>query len=72
MKYLGSVTDNKDLVTKKYVDNAVAGGGGLTRNSRFYLSRWFIVYINNINQTIGISWWYVGTLGTRTCAYKCK
>ncbi len=27
MKYLGSVTDNKDLVTKEYVDNAAAGGG---------------------------------------------
>ena len=28
MKYLGKITDNKDLVTKEYVDNAVAGGGG--------------------------------------------
>lgn len=28
MKYLGRITDNKDLVTKEYVDNAVAGGGG--------------------------------------------
>lgn len=28
MKYLGIITDNKDLVTKEYVDNAVAGGGG--------------------------------------------
>ena len=27
MKYLGSVTDNKDLVTKEYVDNAAVGGG---------------------------------------------
>lgn len=26
MKYLGKITDNKDLVTKEYVDNAVAGG----------------------------------------------
>lgn len=33
MKYLGTITDNKDLVTKEYVDNAVAGGGsgGLTK-----------------------------------------
>lgn len=30
MKYLGTITDNKDLVTKEYVDNAVAGGGGVT------------------------------------------
>ena len=28
MKYLGKITDDKDLVTKEYVDNAVAGGGG--------------------------------------------
>lgn len=28
MKYLGSITDDHDLVTKKYVDDAVAGGGG--------------------------------------------
>ena len=27
MKYLGPVTDNKDLVTKEYVDNAAVGGG---------------------------------------------
>lgn len=34
MKYLGSVTDNKDIATKEYVDNKVAqsgGGGGLTQ-----------------------------------------
>lgn len=31
MKYLGTITDNKDLVTKEYVDNAVVGGGGLTK-----------------------------------------
>lgn len=31
MKYLGTITDNKDLVTKEYVDNATAGGGGLTK-----------------------------------------
>lgn len=30
MKYLGKITDDKDLVTKEYVDNAVAGGGGVT------------------------------------------
>ena len=33
MKYLGTVTDNKDIATKEYVDNAIAasgGGGGLT------------------------------------------
>ena len=33
MKYLGTVTDNKDITTKEYVDNAIAasgGGGGLT------------------------------------------
>lgn len=28
MKYLGTITDNKDLVTKEYVDSAVTGGGG--------------------------------------------
>ena len=28
MKYLGKIQDDKDLVTKEYVDNAVAGGGG--------------------------------------------
>ena len=28
MKYLGKITDDKDLVTKEYVDQAVAGGGG--------------------------------------------
>lgn len=34
MKYLGTITDNKDLVTKEYVDNKIAqsgGGGGLTQ-----------------------------------------
>lgn len=34
MKYLGSVTDNKDIATKEYVDNKIAqsgGGGGLTQ-----------------------------------------
>lgn len=31
MKYLGTITDDKDLVTKEYVDNAIAGGGGLTK-----------------------------------------
>ena len=32
MKYLGSVTDNKDIVTKKYVDDKVfQAGGGLTK-----------------------------------------
>ena len=33
MKYLGTITDNKDITTKEYVDNAIAasgGGGGLT------------------------------------------
>ena len=30
MKYLGKITDDKDLVTKEYVDNAVASGGGVT------------------------------------------
>lgn len=30
MKYLGKITDNKDLVTKEYVDNAVSGGGGMS------------------------------------------
>lgn len=28
MKYLGTITDNKDLVTKEYVDNVIPGGGG--------------------------------------------
>lgn len=28
MKYLGKVTDPKDIATKEYVDNAVAGGSG--------------------------------------------
>lgn len=31
MKYLGTITDNKDLVTKEYVDNAIVAGGGLTK-----------------------------------------
>ena len=34
MKYLGTITDNKDLVTKEYVDSKVSqsgGGGGLTQ-----------------------------------------
>ena len=31
MKYLGTITNDKDLVTKEYVDGAVAGGGGLTK-----------------------------------------
>ena len=31
MKYLGTIMDDKDLVTKEYVDNAIAGGGGLTK-----------------------------------------
>lgn len=28
MKYLGTITDNNDIATKEYVDNAVASGGG--------------------------------------------
>ena len=33
MKYLGNITNDKDIVNKEYVDNAVAGagGGGLTK-----------------------------------------
>lgn len=31
MKYLGTITDSKDLVTKEYVDNVEIGGGGLTK-----------------------------------------
>jgi hypothetical protein len=34
MKYLGTITDDNDIATKEYVDNAVAsggGGGGLTK-----------------------------------------
>lgn len=30
MKYLGAITDDKDLVTKEYVDNHGGGGGGGT------------------------------------------
>lgn len=31
MKYLGSQSDDKDLVSKKYVDDHSSGGGGLSQ-----------------------------------------
>lgn len=59
MKYLGKITDNKDLVTKEYVDNAVAGGGGGLTIDDIYPVGSIYMTVNNVNPSTlfsGTTW----------------
>jgi hypothetical protein len=56
MKYLGTITDNKDSVTKEYVDNAAAGGGGITVDDLIgMLSQGGNITIEKVNGKVKIS-----------------